>query len=170
MAELDFSWRCEENRTDELGTLAHSLNEMSQKLSASMTELKCANERLQADIERERALEQAQLDFFPQFLTNWKHLLQLSRDRPRAWFWMLGIIKIVINTWCALWKSSIQWKIWYRKFSRFPVWNRQKLGLKRNYSVFGYSQTGIRTVWRFDYPKRCRLEWKYFSRFECYWG
>ena len=64
MAELDFSWRCEENRTDELGTLAHSLNEMSQKLSASITDLKCANEKLQADIERERALEQAQLDFF----------------------------------------------------------------------------------------------------------
>lgn len=64
MAELDFSWRCEENRTDELGTLAHSLNEMSQKLSASMTDLKCVNEKLQADIERERALEQAQLDFF----------------------------------------------------------------------------------------------------------
>ena len=64
MAELDFSWRCEENRTDELGTLARSLNEMSQKLSVSMTDLKCANEKLQADIERERALEQAQLDFF----------------------------------------------------------------------------------------------------------
>lgn len=64
MAGLDFSWRCEENRTDELGTLAHSLNEMSQKLSASLTDLKCANEKLQADIERERALEQAQLDFF----------------------------------------------------------------------------------------------------------
>ena len=64
MSELDFSWRCEENRTDELGILARSLNEMSQKLSVSMTDLKCANEKLQADIERERALEQAQLDFF----------------------------------------------------------------------------------------------------------
>lgn len=64
MAKLDFSWRCEEDRTDELGTLAHSLNEMSQRLSASMTDLKSANEKLQADIERERALEQAQLDFF----------------------------------------------------------------------------------------------------------
>lgn len=64
MAELDFSWRCKEVRTDELGTLAHSLNEMSQRLSASMADLKSANEKLQADIERERALEQAQLDFF----------------------------------------------------------------------------------------------------------
>ena len=64
MAELDFNWKCDEKRTDELGILAHSLNEMSQKLSAAMTNLKSANEKLQADIERERALEQAQLDFF----------------------------------------------------------------------------------------------------------
>lgn len=64
MAELDFSWKCKEGRTDELGSLAHSLNEMSQRLSASMADLKSANEKLQEDIERERALEQAQLDFF----------------------------------------------------------------------------------------------------------
>ena len=64
MAELDFSWRCKEDRTDELGILAHSLNEMSQRLSASMADLKIANENLQEDIARERALEQAQLDFF----------------------------------------------------------------------------------------------------------
>lgn len=64
MAELDFSWRCNENRTDELGTLAHSLNEMSQRLNTSMTDLKSANAKLKAYIERERALEQAQLDFF----------------------------------------------------------------------------------------------------------
>lgn len=64
MAELDFSWRCDEGRTDELGILAHSLNEMSQKLCVSMADLKNANEKLQEDIERERALEQAQLDFF----------------------------------------------------------------------------------------------------------
>lgn len=64
MAELDFNWKCDEGRTDELGTLAHSLNEMSQKLCVSMTDLKNANEKLQADIEHERTLEQAQLDFF----------------------------------------------------------------------------------------------------------
>ena len=61
---MNFNWKCNEKRTDELGTLARSLNEMSQRLSASMTDLKNANEKLQADIERERALEQAQLDFF----------------------------------------------------------------------------------------------------------
>nr|WP_294494344.1 HAMP domain-containing sensor histidine kinase [uncultured Mediterraneibacter sp.] len=64
MANLDFNWKCEENRTDELGILAHSLNKMSRRLSASMTDLKNANEKLKADIEHERELEQAQLDFF----------------------------------------------------------------------------------------------------------
>lgn len=64
IAELDFTRKCKEDRTDELGTLAYSLNEMSQRLSASIVDLKNSNEKLQADIERERALEQAQLDFF----------------------------------------------------------------------------------------------------------
>lgn len=64
MSELNFDWKCNENRTDELGTLAHSLNEMSKKLSVSLEDLRTANEKLQADIEHERELEQAQLEFF----------------------------------------------------------------------------------------------------------
>jgi len=39
MSELNFSWKCEESRTDELGVLAHSLNEMSKKLSAALENL-----------------------------------------------------------------------------------------------------------------------------------
>lgn len=64
MSELDFSCKCAEDRTDELGMLAHNLNEMSYKLSSSIEHLKIANEKLQIDIEHERALEKAQLDFF----------------------------------------------------------------------------------------------------------
>ena len=64
MSELNFNWRCEENRTDELGILAHSLNEMSKRLSAALENLQAANMKLQADIEHEKELEQAQLDFF----------------------------------------------------------------------------------------------------------
>ena len=64
MSDLNFDWKCEEDRTDELGVLAHSLNEMSQKLSAALENLQEANAKLQADIEREKELEQAQLDFF----------------------------------------------------------------------------------------------------------
>ena len=64
MSELNFNWKCKEDRTDELGVLAHSLNEMSMKLSAALENLQNANAKLQADIEHERELEQAQLDFF----------------------------------------------------------------------------------------------------------
>ncbi len=44
--------------------LEHSLNELSRKLSSALNDLQAANSRLEADIERERMLEQAQLDFF----------------------------------------------------------------------------------------------------------
>lgn len=54
MSELNFSWKCEESRTDELGVLAHSLNEMSKKLSAALENLQAANIKLQADIEHEK--------------------------------------------------------------------------------------------------------------------
>lgn len=64
MSDLDFTWDCTERRSDELGVLAHSLNELSRKLSSALNDLQAANSRLEADIERERILEQAQLDFF----------------------------------------------------------------------------------------------------------
>lgn len=64
MTRLDFRWTYSGSRTDELGVLARNLHEMSQKLSAALQDLRDANARLRADIEREKALEQAQLDFF----------------------------------------------------------------------------------------------------------
>ena len=64
LSELDFSWRCGERRTDEIGTLARNLDELADRLSHSMQELQTANDALQRDIERERQLEQAQRDFF----------------------------------------------------------------------------------------------------------
>ena len=64
LSELDFSWRCREQRTDEIGTLAHNLDELAAHLSRSMQELQTANAALQKDVEREQQLEQAQRDFF----------------------------------------------------------------------------------------------------------
>ena len=59
MSNLDFQLRCAEERTDEIGTLAHSLNTLADRLSATMQALREANASLQADIHRERELEQA---------------------------------------------------------------------------------------------------------------
>ena len=48
MSELDFNWKCNEQRRDEIGTLGHSLDQMSQRLSAALEELEAANRALRA--------------------------------------------------------------------------------------------------------------------------
>lgn len=64
MAALDFSGLCPVRRTDEIGALSGSLNELSQKLSSALSELQSANRQLRADMDKERALERQRIDFF----------------------------------------------------------------------------------------------------------
>lgn len=72
MANLDFDARYDENRDDEIGRLGNSMNVMSDKLQAAITELKIANNELQRDIE-----EKEQIDIMRQeFLSNVSHELK----------------------------------------------------------------------------------------------
>lgn len=64
ISELDFSWRCGGKRTDEIGTLERNLDTLAERLAQALKELQSTNATLQQDIERERRLEQAQLEFF----------------------------------------------------------------------------------------------------------
>lgn len=64
MSNLDFDWHCEETRIDELGILSHSLNELSYKLSSTLTKLQKANIQLKKDIDHKKELEQNRLAFF----------------------------------------------------------------------------------------------------------
>lgn len=64
MANMDFSGLCPIGRTDEIGALSDSLNILSSNLSATLTELKDANQKLQADIDKERELELQRIKFF----------------------------------------------------------------------------------------------------------
>lgn len=64
MTRLDMTWKCDESRSDEIGQLAGSLNEMSAQLSAALESLQSANEQLQSDIEKERRQERQRIDFF----------------------------------------------------------------------------------------------------------
>lgn len=64
MADMDFGSLCPVKRTDEIGVLSDSLNELSVRLSATLSQLQEANQKLQADIDRERVLEQQRLAFF----------------------------------------------------------------------------------------------------------
>lgn len=64
MADLDFDWKCGEQRRDEIGTLGRSLDQLSQRLSAALTELETANHALQKEVERERELDRQRTAFF----------------------------------------------------------------------------------------------------------
>lgn len=64
MADMDFSGLCPTNRTDEIGVLSYSLNDLSKKLAASLSELQEANQKLQADIDMERRFEKQRVEFF----------------------------------------------------------------------------------------------------------
>lgn len=64
MSGLQLDWQVEEHRSDELGTLAKSLNTLSRNLSAALSDLQNANRKLEEDMEHEKQLEQARTDFF----------------------------------------------------------------------------------------------------------
>lgn len=64
MANLDMTWDCKVNRTDELGILANSLNTMSQKLDTAMKALEDANQKLREDMEHITQLSKQRRDFF----------------------------------------------------------------------------------------------------------
>lgn len=63
MARLDFSKKYEHESQDEFGELGQSINSLSDQLSKSILELKEANRKLQADIERERQIDQMRKEF-----------------------------------------------------------------------------------------------------------
>jgi len=64
MSEMEFDWRCDDTRSDEIGLLGQSLNELAEKLSTTMSELRAANLLLQNDIDKERELDRQRLEFF----------------------------------------------------------------------------------------------------------
>lgn len=64
MVDLDFDWRCEETRQDEIGHLGQSLNQLAQKLSCALGELKASNKALRGEVEQERELDRQRMAFF----------------------------------------------------------------------------------------------------------
>ncbi len=64
LTALDLTWRCDTERSDEVGVLASNLNTMAMRLDEAMGKLTAANEKLQADIEQERQQEKLRVDFF----------------------------------------------------------------------------------------------------------
>ncbi|MDE7313213.1 MAG: HAMP domain-containing histidine kinase [Eubacterium sp.] len=64
MAELDFSWYCPDVREDEIGMLAKSINELSDKLHEALEKLQQQNTRLEDEIQIEKERERRRMLFF----------------------------------------------------------------------------------------------------------
>lgn len=63
MASLDFTEKCQDDREDEIGNLAHTLNFLSENLKSALTSLRASNEKLKQDIEKEKELEKMRKEF-----------------------------------------------------------------------------------------------------------
>lgn len=63
LSALDFSEKCTVNRDDEIGSLAKTLNFLSQNLYNALEDLKIKNAKLKEEVERERRLEKLRKDF-----------------------------------------------------------------------------------------------------------
>lgn len=63
MANMDFSVVCSTDREDEIGSLAHSLNMLSNNLHNALMDLKDKNKKLKNDIEKERQIETMRKEF-----------------------------------------------------------------------------------------------------------
>ena len=64
MADMELDCHCDESRNDEIGILAHSLNEMAANLFSTLTQLRNKNNSLKQDIDKERELDQQRMMFF----------------------------------------------------------------------------------------------------------
>lgn len=93
MAALDFSGLCTIRRTDEIGILADSLNDLSGKLSSALSELQSANQQLQADIDRERELERQRIDFFSAASHELKTPITIIKGQLQGMLYQVGRYK-----------------------------------------------------------------------------
>ncbi len=93
MASLDFSGLCTVRRTDEIGVLASSLNNLSGKLSSALSELQSANKQLQADIDKERELERQRIDFFSAASHELKTPITIIKGQLQGMLYQVGRYK-----------------------------------------------------------------------------
>jgi len=64
MADLNFTSRYEEKRTDEIGLLGRNLDSLSERLSAALGELQQSNSALRQELDRKQRLAQQRTSFF----------------------------------------------------------------------------------------------------------
>ncbi len=93
LAELDFSWRCDEGRSDEIGILACSLNDLSTRLDKTLKELENANAALKDEIARERDIERKRQELFAAISHELKTPITVLKGQLDGMLHNIGIYK-----------------------------------------------------------------------------
>lgn len=93
MTKLDMTWKCDVSRSDEIGVLGASLNEMSERLRNALDSLQSANEQLHHDIDQEREQEKQRIDFFTSVSHELKTPITIIKGELEGMIYQVGEYK-----------------------------------------------------------------------------